>query len=318
MSASDSIGPSFAARRPSQSRFLTVRHLRYHVRQWGDDALRQDDRPPLVMLHGWMDVGASFQFLVDALSATEGVDRLIWAPDWRGYGLTEGPPGTDSYWFPDYIGDLDALLDCLCPDTPVDLLGHSMGGNVAMAYAGIRPARIRRLVNLEGWGLPQIAPSESPRRIAQWLDELKAPQTLRDYADADEVAQRLIKNNPRLTPDRAAWLATHWSAPRADGRWHILGDPAHKRVNPVLYRVEEHLAAWRQIAAPVLWVEGGQTEVSAWWGQRYTKAEFHDRLSVVPTPLTRRTLNDSGHMLHHDQPQALAEELSRFLHGTPP
>ena len=313
MSAVTPPHPTYVERCSARSRTVTLRELRYHVRQWGDDSVAPTDHPPLVLLHGWMDVGASFQFLVDALQQAEGHGRLVFAPDWRGYGRTAGLPGADSYWFPDYLGDLDALLDALCPDAPVDLIGHSMGGNVAMAYGGIRPTRIRRLVNLEGWGLPLIAPAQSPRRIAQWLDELKTPQRLRDYASLDEVAARLMKNNPRLTPDKAAWLAPHWSARRSDGRWHILGDPAHKRVNPVLYRVEEHLAAWRQISAPLLWVEGADTEVSVWWGSRYSKAEFHERLSVVPAPVTRTSLPACGHMMHHDQPQALAQVLSDFL-----
>lgn len=303
----------YVAQRPARSRFVPLRGLRYHVRQWGDATLVRDDRPPLLLVHGWMDVGASYQFLVDALDAAEGFERLVIAPDWRGYGLTESPNGTDSYWFPDYLADLDALLDALCPDTPIDLVGHSMGGNVVMNYAGVRPDRIRRLVNLEGFGMPATRASQAPRRMAQWLDELKQPQSLRDYASVDEVAQRLMRNNPRLGADKAAWLAPHWSARRADGRWHILGDPAHKRVNPVLYRVEEHLATWALIRAPLLWVEGDLTEVSQWWGDRYSKAEFHQRLASVTTPVRRVTLSPSGHMLHHDQPEALAQALASFL-----
>jgi pimeloyl-ACP methyl ester carboxylesterase len=304
---------AYVPQRPARSRFVPLRGLRYHVHQWGDASLVRDDRPPLVLVHGWMDVGASYQFLVDALGAVEGFERLVIAPDWRGYGLTEGPPGADSYWFPDYLADLDALLDALCPDTPIALVGHSMGGNVVMTYAGVRPDRIRRLVNLEGFGMPATRASQAPRRMAQWLDELKQPQSLRDYASVDEVAQRLMRNNPRLGADKAAWLAPHWSAPRADGRWHILGDPAHKRVNPVLYRVEEHLAAWSLIRAPLLWVEGDLTEVSQWWGDRYSKAEFHQRLASVTAPVSQVTLSPSGHMLHHDQPEALAQALAAFL-----
>ena len=121
------------------------------------------DRPTLVMLHGWMDVGASFQFVVDALAGIDGFERAIAAPDWRGFGLTEGPP-VDSYWFPDYLGDLDALLDALSPHIPVDLAGHSMGGNAAMIYAGVRPQRVRRLVNLEGFGMPAAAAERWRRR----------------------------------------------------------------------------------------------------------------------------------------------------------
>lgn len=306
--------PAYLPRRAAVSRFVTVRGLRYHLQTWGDATLATPERPPLVMLHGWMDVGASFQFVVDALAASEGFDRWVLAPDWRGFGLTDAP-GADSYWFPDYLGDLDALLDALVPAeryAQIDLVGHSMGGNVVMSYAGVRPQRIRRLVNLEGFGLPETQPEQAPKRLAQWLDELKAPQELKTYDSLGAVAARLQKNNPLLTPDKASWLAPHWSRRADDGRWHILGDPAHKRVNPILYRKDEVLATWRQIAAPLLWVEGDRTDIAKWWGHRYPRADFDARLAVV-SQVRRVRLTDCGHMLHHDQPQALAAELAEFL-----
>ncbi len=302
---------AYTPRREARSHFIPLRGLRYHAHVWGDASLVTPTRPPLVMVHGWMDVGASFQFVVDALRAADGFDRWVIAPDWRGFGRTESP-GTDSYWFPDYLGDLDALVDALCPDSAFDLAGHSMGGNVVMSYAGVRPARVRRLVNLEGFGLPTTKPHHAPRRLSQWLDELQAPQALRDYASLHEVAERLMKNNPLLSADKAAWLAPHWSRLGDDGRWHIQGDPAHKRANPMLYRVDEILETWKLIAAPLLWVEGDRTDISKWWGTRYSKEEFHERLSVVPA-VERHTLSPCGHMLHHDQPQALALRLAEFL-----
>ena len=301
----------YAERRRAASTFVPVRGLDYHVQQWGDGTLAGATRPPLVLVHGWMDVGASFQFLVDALAAEEGFERWVIAPDWRGFGLTEPQPATDSYWFPDYLGDLEALLDALKLER-IDLVGHSMGGNVVMSYAGVRPQRIRKLVNLEGFGLPRTEPRHAPKRLAQWLDSLKEDQTLRDYASQDEVAARLMKNNPRLSADKAAWLAPHWSRRDARGRHVILGDPAHKRPNPTLYRVEEHLETWKLITAPLLWVEGDSTDTSMWWGHRYSKGEFHERLNVV-AQAERHVLADCGHMLHHDQPAALATLLARFL-----
>ena len=305
----------YTARRPARSQFVPVRGLRYHVNVWGEAAAPAGAaRAPLVLLHGWMDVGASFQFMVDALAG----ERHVLAPDWRGFGRTEAPP-VDTYWFPDYLGDLDALLDTLAPGQAVDLVGHSMGGNVAMLYAGVRPERVRRLVNLEGFGMPETRPAQAPRRYAQWLDDLKQPARLRDYASLEAVAERLCANNPLLTPDKAAWLAPHWAARRGDGRWHILGDPAHKRANPVLYRKEEVLACWARITAPVLWMEGDRTDVTKWWGDRYPRADFEARLAHVPT-LERQSLSPSGHMLHHDQPEALARHVQRFLdnEGGPP
>ena len=303
--------PTYLPSRQPQSTFVPVRGLRYHVHQWGNASLCTPERPPLLMLHGWMDVGASFQFVVDALAAADGLDRWVIAPDWRGFGLTQ-TPGADTYWFPDYLADVDALLQALNIAGPIDLLGHSMGGNVAMSYAGVRPERIRRLVNLEGFGLPATQPHQAPKRLLQWLDDLQAPQALRSYDSVDAVAQRLLKNNPLLTPDKAAWLAPHWAAPAADGSWHILGDPAHKRVNPVLYHVDEVLQTWKLITAPVLWVDGDLTDVAKWWGHRFPRSEFDARIAVVPQ-LTRQRLAPCGHMLHHDQPEALAGHLHQFL-----
>jgi pimeloyl-ACP methyl ester carboxylesterase len=301
----------YTPRRTPRSTFVPLRGLRYHVLQWGDSRLAAPDRPPLVLLHGWMDVGASFQFVVDALAEKDSFERWVIAPDWRGFGLTDTPQA-DTYWFPDYLADLDALLDALAPTGTIDLLGHSMGGNVVMSYAGVRPQRIRRLMNLEGFGLPETKPQHAPKRLLQWLDELKQPQALRSYDSVQAVAERLLQNNPLLTPDKAAWLAPHWSRPQADGRWHILGHPAHKRVNPVLYQKAEVLEAWKLISAPVLWVEGNLTDVSKWWGHRYPRSDFESRLAVVPQ-LQRQLLSPAGHMLHHDQPQALAGHLARFL-----
>jgi pimeloyl-ACP methyl ester carboxylesterase len=259
------------------------------------------------MTHGWMDVAASFQFVVDAMAA----DRCVLALDWRGFGLSESS-GSDAYWFPDYLGDLEGVIDALCPEQPVDLLGHSMGGNVVMIYAGVRPERVRRVVNLEGFGMPETRPQQAPKRYAHWLDELKAPAQLRFYDSVAAVAQRLRKTNPLLTEERAAWLAPHWSRRREDGQWEILADPAHKRTNPVLYQKAEVLECWKLISAPVLWVEGDQTDVNKWWGDRYPRSDFEARLALV-RQLERQRLSPAGHMLHHDQPDALAAHLERFL-----
>jgi pimeloyl-ACP methyl ester carboxylesterase len=253
-----------------------------------------------------MDVGASFQFVVDAMPD----EREVIALDWRGFGLSE-TTGADCYWFPDYLADLDALLDQLSPGAPVDLLGHSMGGNVVMSYAGVRGPRIRRLINLEGFGMPDVAPAAAPERLAKWLDELKEPPTLRPYATLAEVAERLRKNNPRLPADKAGWLAQHWSR-ETDAGFVLNADPAHKLTNPMLYRKAEVMACWQRIAAPTLWVEGSDDQLTRFWGQRYPREDFDGRLALVPN-LQRTVLKDAGHMLHHDQPEALAAVLKDFL-----
>ena len=290
----------YRPRRAARSTFVEARGLRHHARSWGDPSA-----PPVVMVHGWMDVSASFQFVVDCLAR----DRHVLAPDWRGFGLTAGPAQADCYWFPDYLGDLDAVLEALLPDRAVDLVGHSMGGNVATIYAGVRPARIRRLVNLEGFGMRATEASQAPERLREWLDELRAPARMRDYASHEAVAQRLTQTNPRLPADKALWLAGHWSARNDAGRYALLGDAAHKLVNPYLYRVDEIVATWRRIEAPVLLVAASDRGD---WHRFVETDEYRERLRAIPK-LERATVEQAGHMLHHDQPERVASLIEEFF-----
>lgn len=295
----------------AQSRFLRVRGLRKHLLVWGDLDKATKAAPLLVMVHGWMDVGASFQFAVDALRAQPGWQhRPIVALDWRGFGQSDAS-GADSYWFADYLADLDVVLDELSPAHPIDLLGHSMGGNAVMLYAGLRPQRIRRLVNVEGFGMPAAEPEDAPARFEKWIDELKQPARLKDYPDLAGVADRLKANNPRLRADFALWLAGHWSR-EVDGRRVISADPAHKRPQPLLYRLPEVLAFFRRIAAPVLFIEGDQTPYFFLFNGKYDRAQALERFKEVPD-LRVRTILDAGHMVHHDQPEALATLVAGFL-----
>ena len=291
--------------------YVPIRRLRYHVRTWGGP---RGGEPALVLLHGWMDVSASWQFVVDALAH----DRFIVAPDWRGFGLTD-VPAADHYTFVEYLADLDFLLDQFAgpaQDAPVDLVGHSMGGHVAMLYAGARPGPARGPLNLEAFGMPATKPAAAPRRIAQWMDELHGLHAgkieLRGYDSLAAVARRLMKTNPRLPPDRADWLAAEWARQDDSGVWRILGDAAHKITSAHLFRLEEVQAHYAAISAPVLWVEASDDSLAKWWGPRFTRAEFHERLRHVPD-LRRTVVQDAGHMLHHDQPQALALQLESFF-----
>jgi pimeloyl-ACP methyl ester carboxylesterase len=298
----------YQPKKAARSEFVPIRNVKYHVLAWGE---RTPGKTPLLMVHGWMDVAASWQFVVDALAH----DHWVVAPDWRGYGLTESPPA-DNYWFPDYLADLDFLIDHYSPDAPVDLVGHSMGGNVAMLYSGSRPQRIRRLVNLEGFGLAVTQPSMAPQRYSKWMEELKAlhrgEMDLKSYDSVDGVARRLMKTNPRLSQDKADWLARRWARQDADGQWRILGDPAHKVTNASLYRVDEVLEIYKCISAPTLAVEASDDSLSQWWQHRYTLAEYHERLKSIPDCRIAR-VEDAGHMLHHDQPARVAQLIGEFL-----
>ncbi len=284
--------------KPSESHVIDVRGLRYRVRTWGEPT-----SPRLFLLHGWMDVAASFQFLVDAFQH----DWHVVAPDWRGFGASEWQHG--GYWFPDYYADLDAILDRYQPDAPVNLVGHSLGGNVAVTYAGIRPHRIARLVSLEGLGLARTIPEDAPKRFAKWLDQQREPPRFQSYESFSDVAARLKRTNPRLTDERAEFLARQW-ARETDRGVELVSDPRHKIVNPYLYRAEEMIECWRRVTAPVLLVSGKDSHIGGWFknypedlAQR--KGAFRDRREVV--------LENCGHMMHHDQPRLLAGVIEQFL-----
>jgi len=288
--------------KPSRSEFHAIHGLRHHVRIWGDAAA-----PRLFLLHGWMDVGASFQFLVDSFSR----DWHVIAPDWRGFGLSEWARD-EGYWFPDYYADLEALADHYQPGDPVRLVGHSMGGVIASVYAGIRPDRVARLVSMEGLGLARHAPDQAPVRYAQWLDQIKDPPAFKPYRSFDEVATRLRKTNPRLPEEHAAFLARHWAKQLPGGEVVLHSDPRHKTFNPYLFRIDEAIACWRRVTAPVLLVSGRQSEIPARMKDTpeqlaERKGAFRDRREVV--------LDDCGHMMHHDQPQRLAQLIEDFLTG---
>lgn len=278
---------------------LDIRGLRYNVRHWG-----AADAPAVFFLHGWMDSSATFQFLVDALA----LDWHVIAPDWRGYGASEwlGRP----YWFPDYYGDLDALLAHYSPDRPARLVGHSMGAAISSAYAGVRPGRVAQLVMMDFLGLTATLEQDAPGQLAGWLDNLRKDQPVRGYPDHDAFARRLRLANPRLTDARAAFLARNVSRTLPDGQVTMAGDPWHKVPSPVRYQAGDVMAAWRGITAPVLMLLADKGYVA----ERFADdpAEIERRLACF-ADLRRVTITESGHNLQHDQPEQVAAAVEAFL-----
>lgn len=280
---------------------VDVRGLPYNVRHWGPDAA-----PVVFMLHGWMDSSASFQFVVDALES----EWHVIAPDWRGFGASAWL--NQPYWFPDYYADLERLVDHYSPDEPVRLVGHSMGASIASIYAGVRPSRVARLAMLDFLGLLPINPADAPARIATWLDELKDAPRMRTYHDPAALARRLSLADPRLPPERASFLAQNVSRVRTDGEVEMACDAWHKTSSPNLYHIDEVMACWQSIEAPVLMLIADQGFVR----DRFANAtdEYQRRvacfrnLQIIP-------VTDAGHNVQHDQPEQVALALERFLLG---
>ncbi len=291
---------------------LVLRGHQLSLIEWGDRAAE-----PVVLLHGWMDVAASFHFIAEAVQARAPGHYRLLALDQRGYGesdWTREPAG--GYWFPEYLADLDAVLTHECPDRAVHLVGHSLGGNVACLYAGLRPERVASLISLDGFGLPNAAPEGAAKRYRRWLDAIHERQRLASYDSLAAVADRLQKNNPRLVRERAEWIARHWAHEGTDGRWHLRADPAHKLPFPTGYRLDEAMAIWREVSAPTLWIGGSASEAMQWVGYTPDTRVPQPGETVAPGSFAARlacfrnirfiVLEGAGHMLHHEQPEEVA------------
>ncbi len=265
--------------RPRRHETLRVRGLDMHLTRWGPEP--SESVSPIFLLHGWLDSGETFQFMVDALQR----DWPLVALDWRGFGRSEWPQ--QGYWFPDYLGDLDALLAELSPTAPARLVGHSMGGNIACSYAGIRPERVRCIINLEGFGLARTSPAQAPPRMRKWLDQLKAQPPRKDYASFEELAGIIRFRYPRFS---AAQAGHHW-------------------VNPILYKREDAEACWRELRAPLLMLVGEESDHPAKLGADGTTEAFR---SIFPHIEIAR-VEGAGHMLHIERPDLVAPLVEAFL-----
>jgi len=280
---------------------LRVRGLDIHLTRWGPEP--PANVVPAFLLHGWQDTGDTFQFMVDAFQH----DRPLVALDWRGFGRSEWT--REGYWFPDYLADLDALLGHLSPDAPATLVGHSMGGNIASLYAGIRPERVRCVVNLEGFGLPRTSPEQAPARLRKWMDELKSTPAIKEYDSFEQLASIIRLRYPRLSVEQAAFVAGAWGRLEANGRVRLLGDARHRWVNPVLYKREDAEAYWRQIRAPILLISGEESQYLTKLGIEGTMAAFR---AIMPQVEFAR-IAGAGHMLHIERPDLVAPPVEKFL-----
>ena len=272
-----------------------------HLTRWGPEP--SGSVSPIFLLHGWLDSGETFQFMVDALRR----DWPLVALDWRGFGRSEWPQ--QGYWFPDYLGDLDALLAELSPAAPARLVGHSMGGNIACSYAGIRPERVRCIVNLEGFGLARTSPAQAPARLRKWLDQLKAQPLRKDYASFEELAGIIRFRYPRFSAAQSAFVAGAWGKLDGRGRVRLAGDPRHTLVNPILYKREDAEACWRELRAPLLMLVGEESDLLAKLGPDGTAETFR---SIFPHIEIARVAG-AGHMLHIERPDLVAPLVEAFL-----
>lgn len=281
----------------SSSDFVQIRGLRYHVRRWG-----KTDAPMLFLAHGWMDLSATFEKVVQHLIP----NFQVLIPDWRGFGLSEWDP--NGYWFPEYVGDLDALMDHYAPGQSIHLVGHSMGAQIAGLYAGLRPERVQRLAILDGLCLPEGDPSTIARRYRAWLNANRKRPSTPTYPDFNQLAQRVKKRHPKISDEMSLFIAHCWGEQGPDGVVKLASDPRHLLDMPRTYSQAESDAIWSCITAKTLFIDGGDSSFLKGIDREEMarrRAQFRDRQEVV--------IEGAGHMLHFEVPDELGLALLAFF-----
>ena len=281
---------------PEKRSYLSQR-LKLNYVCWGDEA-----KPPLVLIHGTRDHARSWDRL-----AAELVDRYwVVAVDLRGHGDSDWAIGGD-YSIIDYALDIHALSEHLGRES-YTLIGHSLGGGVALEFAGACPERVAKLVTIEGLGgLGWRDEARRPAhvRMRRWMETMQTMERrqLRTYATIDEAVQRMIEANRHLTPELARHLTVE-GVREVEGGYTWKFDNYTHAGSPYEFNMEDARDLWNQIRCPVLILYGDES-----WGRRFPDgldlSAFHDyRVEKI---------SNSGHWVHHDQFDVMLGHISEFL-----
>lgn len=274
---------------------VQARGLSLRLWRWGPPEGR-----PVLLLHGFLDQALGWARVAERLAAA---GRRVLAPDQRGHGASDRVHEGGWYHFPDYVADLDALVDGLGVER-FDLVGHSMGGTVAGWYAGVRPERVHRLALVEGMGPMAPAEDSALERLRQYLDGRRNPPRVPALHDEAQAAERLLRRHPGLEPEHAALLAREGTARGPDGLQRWTFDRQHLVRAAVPFREAWFGEALAAITAPTLVVWGAQ----GWYAPEVQAR----RVARLRAPVRVETL-PGGHMLPYDQAPALALLLLEHL-----
>ncbi len=285
---------------PAASHHYLSQRLRLHYLDWGNEGA-----PILILLHGGRDHARSWDWVAEAMRDRW---RLI-APDLRGHGDSAWSPD-GAYTMPFYICDLAQLIHQL-GGGPVAIVAHSLGGSIALRYAGLYPEKVSHLVAIEGLAhLPtmhrerdRLPPAEQWRR---WIDERRglSARLPRRYASIQDALDRMRDANRHLTDSQARHLTTQGMRRNEDGSFSWKFDNYVRSRPPGDLDDEELQALWSAIECPTMLVHG----LDSWADDPLAggqAAHFRD-VRVISLP-------DAGHWPHHDQFQAFMTELRAFL-----
>ena len=254
--------------------------------------------PPLVMLHGIRDVAWSLMPIADALAN----DFLVVLPDLRGHGDSDNP-GQYASWH--FVYDLHRVLEEVAV-APALLFGHSLGGQIVTHYAALFPAKVRGLVLAEGFGPPlrpaDTDPAQHWRAQAERLvSAMSLPERSRPLPSVEFAAQRLLANNPRLSPTVARALAERCTYLDDSGDRHWKFD---QRASQIWLGVDlqANRERWRALTAPTLVITGAlahehwqrQMPIPGWSG-RFTDDDLADRLACFRKAASRASRRRRPH-----------------------
>ena len=284
-----------------RDKFIDVQGLSLHYLEWGE---RVDE--PLILVHGFLDQAHSWSPFVAALQNR--IKRPLWiiAPDCRGHGDSGWVGAGGYYHFPDYVYDLDCVIQALGVKT-IKLIGHSMGGTISLLYTGAFPRRVVHLVLIEGIGPPGMEFSDAPARMEKWIAEVRqrGRKHFRQYSSVEAGARQLQQTNPRLNSEAALHLARSGMKQSSNGKWAWKFDPLHRTTAPQPFYSAQAIEFLRRIACPVFIVDGAESHQILRRDKRQRLDQIKDRKQVV--------IEDAGHMVHQDNPQALAKAVAEFL-----
>ncbi|MCW5749911.1 MAG: alpha/beta hydrolase [Alphaproteobacteria bacterium] len=285
------------------SRSYYSQRLRLHYVDWGNE-----QAPPLLLLHGTRDHSRNWDWIAACLRR----DWHVIAPDLRGHGDSQHSPD-GSYTMAAYIYDLAQLVHQQRL-APLTLVGHSLGGNIALRYAGIYPENVRKLVAIEGLGPSPKAQAEQAgrgidRRMRDWIEEVRAlsARAPRRYASLDEALARMREENRHLSAEQALHLTRHGVAQNEDGTYSWKFDNYVRAWPPYDMTRREIEELWARIACPTLLVYGDESWASNPLADG--RAAHFPNARVV-------SFAGAGHWVHHDRLDAFLAALIEFL-GAP-
>lgn len=284
---------------PTSQTFVSQR-LRLNYLDWGNPA-----KPLLMLVHGGRDHARSWDWVAEHLRE----DWHVVAFDHRGHGDSDWV-SDGNYNVQDMIYDLAQLVHQL-GDDEVTIVSHSMGGNVALRYAGTFPDKVRKIVAIEGLGpspkrQEEMRADPYPQRMAEWIEKKRAAaaRTPRKYESIEAAFARMIEENSYLTEAQARHLTLHGVTRNEDGTYSWKFDP-HLNVWHVEDVADEFLhQTWAAITAPTLLLYGADSWASNPQGDG--RLEHFENAKVIE-------FENAGHWLHHDQFDRFMQTLRDFL-----